>query len=325
MRDFHLTIRLLCAGFVVLLVGAVAAWAQAPGAGADQQAGVTKKAQAFVDAFAKGDANALAAFWTPDGDYMDVNGRVLKGRQAIAQDFAEFFAANKGMKLRIDVQSMRSPTPDTAIEDGVTSVLPADGGLPERTCYRNFLVKKDGEWFLESVQESAYVPPTNRNHLEPLGWLVGEWVEDTKQPQAGRIAFEWSADQNYIVGNRAVAIKGLMLDSGTDRIGWDPAARMIRSWNFDSNGAFSHGTWKPDGDKWVISSSAVTAEGQLASATTTLTRADADSVTLQTKVQVAGEKEPREMPPLKMKRMGHEDQTAPAAHASAAGWHGAAH
>lgn len=309
MRDSRKIVRLLCVGSLVLLIGAVAAMAQAPaapapaGAGADQQAGIAKKAQAFVEAFAKGDANALAAFWTPDGDYMDVNGRVLKGRKAIAQDFTEFFAANKGAQLRIDVQTIRFPTPDTAIEDGVTSVLPADGGLPERTSYRNFLVKKDGDWLLASVQESAFTPPSNREQLQPLDWLVGEWVEDTKQPQAGHIAFDWSPDQNYIIGNRAVAVKGLMLDSGTDRIGWDASAKMIRSWNFDSNGAFSHGTWKLDGDKWVISSSMVSASGALANATTTITRADVDNVTLQSKVQVAGEKEAREMPPVKMKRV----------------------
>ena len=305
MTNSRKTVGLLCVGSLVLLIGAVAAMAQAPAAaaGADQQAGITKKAQAFVEAFAKGDANALAAFWTPDGDYVDVNGRVIKGRKAIAQDFAEFFAANKGMKLRIDVQAVRFPTPDTAIEDGVTSVLPADGGLPERTSYRNFLVKKDGDWQLASVQESEFTPPSNRDHLQSLDWLVGEWVEDTKQPQAGRIAFDWSPDQNYLVGNRAVAVKGLLLDSGTDRIGWDPAAKAIRSWNFDSNGAFSHGTWKLDGDKWIVSSSMVSATGALANATTTITRPDADSVTLQSKVQVAGEKEAHEMPPVKMKRV----------------------
>ena len=45
-----------------------------------QQAAIHKSAEAFVTAFHKGGAKALAAFWTPDGDYVDESGRVLKGR-----------------------------------------------------------------------------------------------------------------------------------------------------------------------------------------------------------------------------------------------------
>ena len=48
---------------------------------------ITKTAEAFVDAFHKGDAKAVAAFWTPDGDFINENSRVLKGRQAIEDSF----------------------------------------------------------------------------------------------------------------------------------------------------------------------------------------------------------------------------------------------
>jgi hypothetical protein len=34
-----------------------------------QEAAITKTAEAFVEAFQKGDAKAVASFWTPDGDY----------------------------------------------------------------------------------------------------------------------------------------------------------------------------------------------------------------------------------------------------------------
>ena len=51
-----------------------------------QEAVLLKNAEAFVDAFHKGDAKAVAAFWTPDGDYVDQTGKHLKGRQAIEQE-----------------------------------------------------------------------------------------------------------------------------------------------------------------------------------------------------------------------------------------------
>jgi hypothetical protein len=42
-----------------------------------QEAAITKTAEAFVEAFQKGDAKAVAAFWTQDGDYVDLTGRAL--------------------------------------------------------------------------------------------------------------------------------------------------------------------------------------------------------------------------------------------------------
>ena len=81
----------------------------------DAQAEIKKTAGAFVEAFQKGDAKAVAAFWTLDGDYVDENSRVLKGRQAIEDAFAQLFSANKGLKVRIDIASVRFLGPDLAI------------------------------------------------------------------------------------------------------------------------------------------------------------------------------------------------------------------
>src|SRR5207249_5698340 len=101
-----------------------------------------KTAEAFVEAFHKGDAKAVAAFWTPDGDYVDENSRVLKGQKAIQDSFADLFATRKGLKVRIDVASLRFPAPDLAIEDGTSTVLAPDGSAPSRARYTNVLDRK---------------------------------------------------------------------------------------------------------------------------------------------------------------------------------------
>src|SRR5260370_22553642 len=82
-----------------------------------QEAAITKTAEAFVEAFQKGDAKAVAAFWTQDGDFVDLTGRVLNGRPAIEKDFANLFTENKRLKLRIEIASLKFPTPDTSVED----------------------------------------------------------------------------------------------------------------------------------------------------------------------------------------------------------------
>ena len=74
---------------------------------AQQASALMKNAQAFVEAFEKGDAKAVAAFWAENGDYLDLTGRRLQGRPAIEDAFKDFFAENKGLKLRIDVNSVR--------------------------------------------------------------------------------------------------------------------------------------------------------------------------------------------------------------------------
>src|SRR6202022_1659083 len=117
-----------------------------------EEATLLKNAEAFVEAFHKGDAKALAAFWTAEGDYTDQRGRQFKGREAIEKTFRELFAENKGLKLRINIDSLRFPTADVAIEDGTTEVSPANGAPPSRARYSIVHVKKDGQWLIESVR-----------------------------------------------------------------------------------------------------------------------------------------------------------------------------
>jgi uncharacterized protein (TIGR02246 family) len=258
----------------------------APAADPAQQAAaaeIEKTAETFVAAYEKGDAKAVAAFWAPDGDYADPDGRVLKGRKAIEDDFAEFFAENKGLKVRIEVASMRFPTADTAVEDGVTSVLAPDGSPPSRTRYTNLLAKKDGQWVLESVREAPYVAPNNYEKLRALDWTIGEWADDSKEGHVGLVSFAWSSDDNFIVSTRAVNVKDVLLDNGTQTIGWDPATKQIRAWNFESDGGFGDSTWTQDGDTWIIKSNAVLRSGNRVTMTNVVNRIDADTITWQSK------------------------------------------
>src|SRR5262245_19289407 len=160
---------------------------------------IFERAQAFAAAFDKGDAKAVAAFWAEDGDYTDQSGKQLKGRAEILKAFEAFFAENKGAKLRIDSESLRFVTSDVAIEDGVTEVIPADGGPPSRARYTIAHVKKEGKWLLSSVRDAAYSPPTNYEHLRGLEALIGEWAGESGKAEVARVSFEWAHGQNFVV------------------------------------------------------------------------------------------------------------------------------
>src|SRR5947209_15576383 len=53
------------------------------------------RAQEFIKAFNKGDAKAVASFWTEDGDYVDQLGHQYKGREALEKLYAKVFASQK--------------------------------------------------------------------------------------------------------------------------------------------------------------------------------------------------------------------------------------
>src|SRR5262249_58628459 len=112
------------ASLVLVALLAPAARAEGPKNRAEEEKALRKRAEEFVAAFNRGDAEALVAFWTEDGDHVDQVGRARKGRQAIGDAYRKLFAASKGAKLNVTRTSLRFLTPDLAITDGFTAVVP---------------------------------------------------------------------------------------------------------------------------------------------------------------------------------------------------------
>jgi uncharacterized protein (TIGR02246 family) len=254
-----------------------------PSGNAQDKAAIQKNAEAFVAAFHKCDAKALAAFWTMDGDYTPLTGHPLKGREAIEKTFREFFSQHKNLKVRIESLTLQFVTPDVAIEDGTSEVFSADGGPPSRVRYTNVHVKKDGQWLLSAVRDSPSTPPSNYEHLRGLEWVIGDWVGQTEKEALERISLAWAAHQNFIVGSFSTTFKGAPLGSVKQWIGWDPLTQRIRLWTFDESGAFGEGAWSRDGDKWTVKTSSVLQDGKKATATFIIAPVDADSINFQIK------------------------------------------
>jgi uncharacterized protein (TIGR02246 family) len=291
-----------------LAVGPFVAAGKVPGR-ADEKAkndaapGKGKRAQEFIAAFEKGDAKAVAAFWTENADYTDQTGREFKGRAAIEKMYEKFFAGKKGMKLNIIVISARMVGTDVALEDGITEVTPAEGGLPSAARFSAVLVKKDGEWYLESVRDSIPHPPSNAEHFEDLEWLLGDWTGEDEKGESMKASYAWAENRNFIVSPFATTLHGVPVAGGTQWIAWDAVDKQIRSYSFYSGGGIGEAVWTKDGDSWAIKVNAKTAAGKKVSATNILTRVDADHATWQmTKLTVDGQAMP-DAKPVKMKRV----------------------
>jgi uncharacterized protein (TIGR02246 family) len=269
---------------------------------ADEEA-ILKNAEAFVAAFNKGDAKALATFWTAEGDFTDLLGHKTVGREALEKLFAGLLAENKGAQLRIDVTGLRFVTPEVAVEDGTSAVIHPDGLPPARARYTNVHVKKDGKWLLESVRSAPFTPPSNYERLKGLEWLVGEWADEGGKGEAARISFAWTENQNFLVSHFTTIIKGVSVGGGTSWIGWDPAAKTVRSWMFESSGGFGQGTWTRDGETWTSKTTATLPDGKKASVTNVVTRVDADTLTWEVKDRTLDGKPQPDVQPVKMKRV----------------------
>jgi uncharacterized protein (TIGR02246 family) len=295
---------------VSAVIGLVAAPAPGQEKNPAEETALMKQAEAFVDAFHKGDAKALAAHWTPDGDYTDQTGKTLKGRAAIEKAFASLFAEHKGLKARIDITSVRFVTPDVAIEDGISSVLPPDGGPPSRARYTNVHVKRNDQWQLSSVRESPFAVPNNREHLAELEWLIGPWATGNEKGEVARVAYDWGENQNYLIGEFTNTFKHFAIGGGTQRIGWDAGNKQIRSWVFENNGTFGGGTWKRDGNQWTIKATTTLNDGKQMTATHVLTRVDADTMSMEFRDRTVDGQAVPEVKTITLRRVAANGPTA---------------
>ena len=294
---------LLALGAAALGLAARQASAADDAADAKDKTALAKNAEAFVEAFHKGDPRAVAAFWAADGDYIDQTGRKLKGREAIEKTFTAFFAENKGLKLRIEITGLRFVSPEVAIEDGVTEVIPPDGGPPSRARYTIVHVKRDGQWLLSNVRDAPYSPPSNYENLRGLEWVVGDWAAEDDKGVGERLSLSWTDNQNFITGEFTTTARGVSVGSATHWVGWDPAAKKVRSWIFDATGGFGEGAWTKDGDKWVIKTASVLQDGKKTAATIILARVDAETISLQSKDKTVDGKAVPDGPVFKLKRV----------------------
>jgi len=89
---------------------------------------------------------------------------------------------------------------------------------------------------------------------------------------------------------RTVEPKDATLQNGTQWIGWDAAAKQIRSWNFEADGGFDESTWSKDDGKWTIKTNSTLADGSKVTATNIVTKVDANTITWQSKDQTVNGK-----------------------------------
>ncbi len=152
--------------------------------------------------------------------------------------------------------------------------------------------------------------PASYEHLKALDWLVGSWstqAPSSAEPdKASQISInstcQWTANKSFLTRTFDTRMQQLDLH-GTEIIGWDPRAKSIRSWLFESTGGFTESTWRPEGKQWIIEIKGVLAGGETVSSTSTLTKVDDNTLTIQSQNRMRGGKPQPDIAPITIHRV----------------------
>lgn len=250
------------------------------GEAAGLRAAIEQVAKNYEAAFNKADAEALGAMFTPDVEYTDEDGATIVGREAIQALLQKGFAQNKGAKLATQIDSVRALGPDVAVERGSTVTTSPDGSVTT-SAYTAVHVRKDGKWLIGQLVESPAPAPTPGEKLSELAWLIGTWQEK-EGDTVTETKVDWARGGNFLTRTFKVTTAGEVTLEGWQILGWDAAQGQIRSWLFDSGGAFMGGVWQPYGPGWLIRQTGTLPDGSRISSDNTLRREGDDSFVFET-------------------------------------------
>lgn len=230
------------------------------------EAEIRQRAKDYLQAVKHGNGEQIAAFWTPDGDYVDESGQIVKGRQLARQARREQGREAAQAMLTATADTLRFVSPDVAIEDGTVSIKKAVDLESAVKRYTAIWVRREGRWLLDGVRELAASAGPGDHRLRELTWMLGDWQSDDGG-KTMRLTCSWSPDQHFLLREIDVNLP----DGGplhvSQRIGWDPRERQIKSWNFDSEGGYGTGLWFQRGNQWTVEAESVMANGSRSTGT----------------------------------------------------------
>jgi uncharacterized protein (TIGR02246 family) len=251
-----------------------------------QEAAIRATVEQFATAYNAHDAKAVAALFLPQAQIVDEDDNTIQGRDNIEKLFAEVFAEQPETGIEINVESIRFIGTSLALEMGSTTTVPPAGQTPETGRYSVLHILKDGKWSMGVVRDIP-VQPTHRDHLESLAWLVGDWIDESRDGKV-RTSCRWADNNSFLLQEITVHQSGGEVTKVSQRIGWDPLRKQFRAWVFDSEGGYGESFWTATETGWLIKATSVNSDGTTASATNHIEPASLDRYVFQSVDRVAG-------------------------------------
>jgi uncharacterized protein (TIGR02246 family) len=264
----------------ILMASGVSAEKAGP---SQDETAIRKAIESYVETYNRGDAAGAASHWSRQGSYLTQTGEYAKGPDKIRPALEKFFSENKGIQVKASLFDVQLQSADRAMVKGFAAFhQPGEENEEnEEDLVTATLVKEKGKWKLLKVeQEESSVPLATIAALGELEWLIGDWVD---QDENGSVEtnFRWSKDYAFINGTFRVTVGDSVDLEGTQVIGWDPVAKRIRSWIFDTKAGFGEGEWSSAGNKWTVKVKSTLGTGEKASSMNIYTYVDPNSFTWQ--------------------------------------------
>ena len=258
---------------LALIIGAIVPASGRADLAADTKA-IQEAGQAYKVALERGDGKALTALWTPDGDIVDAMGNVMKGRDTVSmlEPAAEGDAQPSRPEIAVRETKLRFLDADVALEDGTVEVVPPGHTAPLHGRFSATWVRHEGSWKLAALREARGDEASGEETLASLDWMVGDWTavdEATAgKPAANKpkieVSARWNPTRTFLLRDMKITPPGAVADAAiqvTQRIGWDPLSKSIRSWVFSSDGGHGEAAWSRDDGSWVARTTAVLPDG----------------------------------------------------------------
>jgi uncharacterized protein (TIGR02246 family) len=264
----------------------------------DEEA-VAQAAGGLGKAYNEHNGKGFAAAFTAEGEYVDENGNVFHGRKAIEDEFANLLKANPDSSIELALVSLRTIAPGVMAADGTTH-LTRKKGEPSVAGRCSLVCTKDGnKWLIASLREVAEDEEHASHHeqVRQLEFLVGDWVNQGGHSDV-HFTCRWDEGLNFLVRDFAVHVAGQKTMTGTQRIGYDPLTGHLRAWIFDSAGGYADGYFHRDGDIWILKTTGVTADGQMASGTQMFGQIDPHRLSWKPVDYVIGGEQVPDIPPV---------------------------
>jgi uncharacterized protein (TIGR02246 family) len=256
--------------------------------GSSDESTIRANVEAFEKAYNARDAKSIAKLFAPDAQMVDEDGKSYHGRESIEKLYSGIFADAPDGRIDVDLETLRFFGPALAIETGRSKAMSEPGDPPDLSRYTVVHTKSpEGKWQMTFARDIEAPELPGYEQLQSLEWLVGDWIDEGPDAVV-RTSCKWSDNKNFLLQDVEIRTRGEDTMHLTQRIGWDPLTKQVKSWLFDSDGGYGESYWTHDRGQWIVKATAVRKDGTTGSMTNIYTQKGKDSYTWRTTDRIIG-------------------------------------
>jgi ketosteroid isomerase-like protein len=118
-------------------------------------------------------------------------------------------------------------------------------------------------------------------HVDSIRFVTRQVAVDGDADSAIETSCQWARNKSFLTRKFRVTSGDEVQMEGMQIIAWDPNAKTIRSWMFDSDGGLGEGIWKVQRGSWTVRFSQALPTGGTASSVNVYSNIQDDSFTFE--------------------------------------------